>query len=217
MKFAFGEYNQIDAGGYAQLYERFTPLTAAIRELAQASLRTDVDSDTLRTATKTLEALTRTLQAEQRPRPDRQTRHVDTGRAVVWSNPVTGPRNPIAPPLHVHHESDGRCWSEFTLGEIYEGPPGMVHGGVVSMVLDQVLGEVASDGMRLPRFTGTLTVKYVRGTPLGQLRVDAWVDRDENHKTHVRGHISDAHGPTAEAEGIFITPAWAREQESGGR
>jgi hypothetical protein len=67
--------------------------------------------------------------------------------------------------------------------------------------------------MTKPRFTGTITVKYLRGTPLGPLRAEAFVDRTEGVKTFARGFISDAAGITVEAEGVFIQPAWAREAE----
>ena len=107
-------------------------------------------------------------------------RYVVGGRPLVWSNAVIGLRNPIAPPLTIHHEGDGtRCWSEFTLNGAYEGPPGLVHGGVCALILDHVLGEAASEGLTKPLFTGTITVRYVRGTPLGRLRAEAAVERTE--------------------------------------
>jgi acyl-coenzyme A thioesterase PaaI-like protein len=88
-----------------------------------------------------------------------------------------------------------------------------VHGGVCALVLDHVLGEAASAGLTKPLFTGTLTVRFVRGTPLGRLRADAAVERTEGVKSFVSGHLSDGEGITVEAEGIFIKPAWARDAE----
>jgi hypothetical protein len=76
-----------------------------------------------------------------------------------------------------------------------------------------MLGEAASEGLSKPRFTGTITVKYLRGTPLGPLRSDAWIDRKHGVKVFARGSISDAAGVTVEAEGVFIEPSWARETE----
>jgi acyl-coenzyme A thioesterase PaaI-like protein len=86
-----------------------------------------------------------------------------------------------------------------------------VHGGICALVLDHILGEVASGGLHEPRYTGTITCRYRRGTPLGPLRAEAYIDRTEGVKTFARGHISDADGITVEAEGVFITPAWARD------
>jgi acyl-coenzyme A thioesterase PaaI-like protein len=78
-------------------------------------------------------------------------------------------------------------------------------------VLDQILGEVASDGLTKPLFTGTITLKYLRGTPLGALRAEAWIDRVDGVKTYARGELRDAEGVTVQADGVFIMPAWARE------
>jgi len=80
-------------------------------------------------------------------------------------------------------------------------------------VLDHMLGEAASQGLTKPLFTGTITVKYLRGTPLGALRAEAIVERTEGVKAFARGQLSDAAGVTVEAEGVFIMPVWAREAE----
>lgn len=206
------EFEQIGTEEYAELSQRYVPLAEAVRALAAVSLHTGVGPDVVRDSTAAIEAVTEMLAAEHNDRPLRFQRHRTTGRPVVWSNPVIGVRNPLAPPLIVHHESGGRCWSEFTLGSVYEGPPGLVHGGISAMILDQLLGEVATDQLTTPKYTGTITVKYLRGTPLGPLRAEAFVERSENHKTYARGFISDAQGPTAEAEGVFIMPIWARDR-----
>ena len=206
-------FEQIGAREYTELCDRYAPLTAAVRDLVDISMRTDVDSGTIANAITAIESVTEMLRTRQADRPPRFQRHEITGRPVVWSNPVIGLRNPLAPPLTVRHDSGGRCWSEFTLGSVYEGPPGLVHGGISAMILDQLLGEVATDQLMTPKFTGTITVRYLRGTPLGPLRAEAVIERTENHKTYARGFISDAQGPTAEAEGVFIMPMWAREQE----
>lgn len=196
---------------YQELHRRYAPLATAIRELMQASLHTAVDADTAHSATAAVEAVTATLNREQRSRTGWATRHEATGRPVVWSNPAVGVRNPLAPPIRVQHGPDGTAWSEFTLGGVYEGPPGLVHGGICALVLDQLLGEAATRQLTEPRFTGAISLRYLRGTPLGPLRAEARIDRVERHKTYARGSISDGRGPTVEAEGIFITPAWARD------
>ena len=94
-----------------------------------------------------------------------------------------GLRNAIAPPMEIHHEGDGRYWAEFDLGVAYEGPPGLVHGGICALVLDHILGEAASEGLTKPRFTGTITMRYLRGTPLGPLRAEAFIERTEGFKS----------------------------------
>ena len=198
----------------AQEYERqhalYGPLTEALRKLIGAGIRTEVDEDTVRQAQSAIEAVTETLERKQRTVTS-TLRHEGTGRPLTWANPAVGLRNAIAPPMIIHHEADGRCASEFSLSAAYEGPPGWVHGGICALVLDHILGEAASEGMTLPKFTGTITVKYLRGTPLGPLRAAAWIERVDGFKTYARGELSDADGVTVEAEGVFIQPAWARD------
>jgi len=197
-----------------QEYERqrvlYEPLTAAIRDLIDAGIHTDVDEDTARQAQAAIESVSRLLRSKQRTATS-TLRHEDTGRPLAWANPAVGLRNAIAPPMIIHHEADGRAWSEFTLNGAYEGPPGWVHGGICALVLDHILGEAASDGLTKPKFTGTITLRYLRGTPLGPLRAEAFIDRVEGVKTYARGVLRDADGTTVEADGVFIEPAWARE------
>lgn len=204
-------YEVMSADEHDRLAALYGPLTDDVRELIQAALRTDAEQDSIDVARTAIQAATAALRSRQRDE-SQVVSYAVGGRPVVWSNAVIGLRNPIAPPLTVHHEGDGtRCWSEFTLNAAYEGPPGLVHGGVCALILDHVLGEAASEGLTKPLFTGTITVRYVRGTPLGRIRADAAVERTEGIKSFVSGHLSDAEGITAEAEGIFIQPAWARE------
>jgi len=195
----------------AQIREREAvagPVTHAVRELIDATIRTTVDADELRAVHGEIEALTKRLRAEQSPGPA-GVRFNSEGYAWNWGNAVVGLRNPIAPPLRIVHEKPGRAHATADLGAAYEGPPGLVHGGVTAMLLDHLMGETASAGFTRVTFTGTLTMTYRRGTPLGPLRLDAHIDREEGRKVWVLAAIGDAEGPTVEAEGVFIVPAWA--------
>ncbi|GFG55138.1 thioesterase [Mycolicibacterium agri] len=200
-------FEEISADELNRLQALYGPLTDAVRRVVQAGIRTGADEQTIREAQASIEAVAEKLEASADADVVRMA--VD-GRPVVWGNPVTGFRNAIAPPLIMHTEPDGLWWSEFEVGEPYQGPPGWVHGGVLALVLDQVLGEVASEGLSKPMFTGTITMRYLRGTPLGRLRAEAAIERIDGYKTFVSGHISDSDGKTVEAEGIWIKPAWAR-------
>ena len=206
-------YEVMSADEHDRLAALWGPLTDDVRELIRLALRTDADPDSIDAARTAIRTANDVLRSRQ-PDESQVVRYSVEGRPVVWSNAVIGLRNAIAPPLTVHHDDDAtRCWSEFTLNSAYEGPPGLVHGGVCALVLDHVLGEAASAGLTKPLFTGTLTVRFVRGTPLGRLRADAAVERTEGVKSFVSGHLSDGEGITVEAEGIFIKPAWAGDAE----
>ncbi|WP_232375459.1 PaaI family thioesterase [Mycolicibacterium baixiangningiae] len=203
-------FDVVSGDEYARLAALYEPLTQAIRDLVDAGLRTGVDDATIAAARASVESVTQTLNSRQHERT-RTLRHADTGRPLAWANPAVGLRNAIAPPMRIERTDDDRWVSDFTLGAAYEGPPNLVHGGICALVLDHLLGEAASDGLTKPLFTGTITLRYLRGTPLGPLHAEAWIDRADGVKTFARGELSDADGVTVEAEGIFIRPAWARD------
>ncbi|WP_434084994.1 hotdog domain-containing protein [Mycobacterium paraterrae] len=206
-------YEAMSADEHDRLAALYGPLTQDVRDLIEAVLDTDADPASLDAAREAIRTAADALRRRQRD-PTQTVRYAVGGRPVVWNNAAIGLRNAVAPPLTIQHGDDGSsCWSEFTLGAAYEGPPGWVHGGVCALVLDHVLGEAASAGLTKPLFTGTLTLRFVRGTPLGRLRAEAAVERTEGVKSFVSGHLSDTDGVTVEAEGIFITPAWARVGE----
>lgn len=189
----------------------YGPLTAAVRDLVDATIRTQVDPEDVRTAQAEVEAVTARLRKSQIDGAYGVRFGADGGRG--WGNAVVGLRNPLAPPLVIEHHpaEDGRVHSDFHLGAAYEGPPGLVHGGVSSMILDQMLGEAAGAGGR-PGMTATLTLTYRQATPLGDLRAEAWIERATGYKTWARGHLVGSDGVTVEAEGLFILPRWARER-----
>ncbi len=189
----------------------YGPFTDAVRDLVDATIRTLVDEEEIRTAQAEIEAVTARLRKDELE-GSFGVRFSAEGRGRPWGNAVVGLRNPVAPPLVIVHDSaeEGRVHADFHLGAAYEGPPSLVHGGVASLVLDQMLGEAAGAGGR-PGMTATLTLHYRQPTPLGDLRAEAWIERAEGHKTWARGHILGPDGVTVEAEGLFILPRWARE------
>lgn len=200
----------IDGDEIARREALFGPLADTVRELIDVTIRSEADEDTIREAAQRIRSVTKRLN-ERHCEGGFGVRFTEHGHAMAWGNAVIGLRNAIAPPLFVERAEDGGMCSSFTLGAAYEGPPGLVHGGVCALVLDQVCGMAASTTK--PNFTGTLTLRYRRPTPLGPVRAQARIDRVEGVKTFVVGELCDADGTvTVSAEGVFILPAWAREQ-----
>jgi acyl-coenzyme A thioesterase PaaI-like protein len=191
----------------------YGPLAEAVRGLVDATIRTTVPPEEAALALAEVEAVVKRLRAEQLPGPA-GVRFNSEGRAWNWGNAVVGLRNAIAPPLEITHVSSGLAHASVDLGAAYEGPPGLVHGGVTAMLLDHLMGETAAASFTRVTFTGTLTMTYRRGTPLGPLRLDARIDREQGRKVWVVASIGDAEGPTVEAEGIFIIPKWATGEAS---
>lgn len=197
----------IDFGALESVY---APLAESLRRLIDISIRTEAGAAAVAAATSKIDSAAAELSGALKPGPFGVHRNPD-GQTIAWGNAVVGLRNPIAPPLVIHHEPDGLVWSEFVLGAAYEGPPDTVHGGVCALVLDHVLGATAHQPDK-PAFTGTLTLRYRRPTALGRpLRAQAHVERVEGVKTFAVGHLADEHGVTVEADGIFIHPRPAAE------
>lgn len=190
-----------DAAALRAIYE---PLADSVRRLIDISIRTEVDESIVAAAKAKIDSAAAELSTVM-THGSFGVRQTDDGQSMAWGNVVIGVRNPVAPPLVIHHEPDGSVWTDFELGAAYEGPAGHAHGGVCALVLDHVLGATAHKPGR-PAVTGTLTIRYLRGTPLGPLRAEASIDRVEGVKTFAVGNIADAKGITVWAEGVFIHP-----------
>jgi acyl-coenzyme A thioesterase PaaI-like protein len=120
-------------------------------------------------------------------------------------SPVIGPLNAIAPP--VEFEFDGKeITAEHVFDAPYNGPPTAVHGGIIALVFDELLGALGA--MRdIGGFTGTLTLRYRSLTPIGKpIRMRTWIERQEGRKTFIAGTMHQDETLCAEAEGIFIRP-----------
>lgn len=203
-------HDQTPCIDFGELESVYAPLAESLRRLIDISIRTEAGAAAVAAATSKIDSAAAELSGALKPGPFGVHRNPN-GQTIAWGNAVVGLRNPIAPPLVIHHEPDGLVWSEFVLGAAYEGPPDTVHGGVCALVLDHVLGATAHQPDK-PAFTGTLTLRYRRPTALGRpLRAQAHVERVEGVKTFAVGHLADEHGITVEADGIFIHPRPAAE------
>jgi hypothetical protein len=123
-------------------------------------------------------------------------------------SPISGESNPLAAPLRLWLDGDVTR-GQATYGAAYEGPPGLVHGGVLVAAFDELLA-VAQAASGTAGFTGTLTIRLRRPTPLlRSIDYEGGVDRVEGRKIHAWGRSSCDGEVTAEAEGIFIKGAEA--------
>jgi len=120
---------------------------------------------------------------------------------------IAGRSNPLAAPVQWETGPDGVTRGHAVFGPAYEGPPGCVHGGFVAAAFDDLLGS-AQTASGSAGYTGTLTVRMIRPTPLGK-RIDyeAAVDRVEGRKIHVWGTADCGGERLAEAGIVFIAPA----------
>lgn len=126
------------------------------------------------------------------------------GEGVARHDPVTGPENAVAPPLHLSGSDDGSIGGTVSLGLPYQGPPGCVHGGVSALLLDHTLG-VANHWAGPSGMTARLTVDYHRTVPLfEELVVTARQVSVEGRKIHTTGEIRSGGEVCVSATGLFI-------------
>jgi hypothetical protein len=205
-----------DAGlrSQAQHVTELTQLVDSTRALIRTVRVADAPVDALTRATALVEEATALLRphevaglrgqnALRVDLPDRDEFATgDPARFFPYS-PVVGPLNPVAPPVTFTFDGE-RLTGKGALPAPYTGPPGAVHGGVVALVFDELLGAINAC-LGLGAYTGTLTVRYERLTPIDrELELEAWVDRTEGRKVFAKGTISADGEVTARAEGIFI-------------
>ena len=184
-------------------------LGAAIRALSRWSLVADDEVDIERAAS-TLETLAQEMRNGD---PEPITRFIsplddDPDQRLVNAqgrHPLLGSTHPIAPHIELRVEGD------LTLGDVtfdirFEGNKGWVHGGFIAAGFDIVAVQAARlSGRSGP--TGTLTVRFLAPTPVGQaLRYEGQFLRAEGRKLHSKGRLVrvDDGSVTAEADAIVV-------------
>jgi hypothetical protein len=179
-------------------------LAAALRDLVDAAVTAEPRTEAeLETAASHVRAVTRELAGEHAPARGTRARVETVGTDYQHRSVVAGPVNPIAPDWSWHDDGE-LIVARGSFGAAYEGPPGLVHGGFVALVLDEFLGllnaQRGDDAL-----TGTLTVRYLLPTPLNeQLDVVARRHGNDGRKIVNTATLTRQERALAEAEGVFV-------------
>lgn len=124
---------------------------------------------------------------------------------VLPYSPISGPLNPIAPPVHLEYIAQTQILeSRVTCGRAYEGPPNMIHGAVISGIYDQILAlsSVCSDKAG---HTAFLHIDFLRPSPLhSELHFRSWVKSIDGRKVTIAGECEYQGEILSRAEGLFI-------------
>jgi acyl-coenzyme A thioesterase PaaI-like protein len=120
---------------------------------------------------------------------------------------VCGRENAFGLKLNFYEPSPGEVVVDYTVPEHYQGYPGVVHGGVVAAMLDEVTGRVHMGG-EPPRFmfTARLDVRYRKNVPVGQpLRILGHAGKSRERTATATGQIFGPDGELlAEAEAVLV-------------
>ena len=196
----------------------------AVRRLGHALMAHDVDEELLQRVAEQLDGLA--ADAERAGR-----RHRDVGELtrrmfeedvpdrapVVHFDEcfVSGPWNPLGIGIDVVRDGEAAV-AQIVLGAAFEGGPGMAHGGIVAALFDDVLGYLLTVH-RVPGFTGELTVRYLRPTPVGTpLTLRGWVVQRSGRRLHTAAQLHAGDELVASATAVFVEIDAARMSAARG-
>ena len=100
----------------------------------------------------------------------------------------------------------GRVLAEYSVPDIYQGFPGVVHGGIVFTMLDEVLGRVAMVGDHTKfMMTAKVEVRFRKPVPTGEpLQIHGKVDRRRGRLSFASAELRLPDGSiAAEAQGMM--------------
>lgn len=82
---------------------------------------------------------------------------------------ICGLENPVGLKLKIYEVEAGTIETTYTAPEHFQGYPGVLHGGIVAAILDEISGRAHLGDLAAPRFmfTAKLEVKYRRNVPTG--------------------------------------------------
>jgi acyl-coenzyme A thioesterase PaaI-like protein len=83
---------------------------------------------------------------------------------------ICGLENPVGLKLRLFQVEPGVIETTYTAPDHFQGYPGVLHGGIVATILDEVSGRAQMGDPSKPRFmfTGKLEVKYRKNVPTGK-------------------------------------------------
>lgn len=179
-----------------------------MRSLSEAVVRSEAEIDELLGAA----AVARDL-AERLWLSARDVRHLpsvdDLREGIRYFSLGTGLGHPVSPPLRLSEEPDGTLVGRADLGARLEGPPGLLHGGMIALLFDEVLGWAAARA-HAHGMTAQLEITYRRAVPLDvEIVIVARTTGHEGRKVWVEATLAAAESPDttlATAKALFVRP-----------
>jgi acyl-coenzyme A thioesterase PaaI-like protein len=171
-------------------------LGAALRGLLDGAVRTGATADEIDAAAQTVTSLTDRLTA-------RPARHRPQDTPFHPLSLVGGSAHPVGPQLQFERTRDGVAGT-VRLGPVFEGGPGLAHGGVLALLFDHAMGAAVCVAGSAA-MTRTLDVVYLAPTPHGaDLHISAKIERTEGRKIYTAAQLRHGDTVAATATGLFI-------------
>jgi acyl-coenzyme A thioesterase PaaI-like protein len=121
---------------------------------------------------------------------------------------VCGLENPVGLHLRIYQTAPDEVETTFTAPEHFQGYPGVLHGGIVASILDEISGRAHMGAdPSTPRFmfTARLEVRYRRNVPVGvPLRIIGKALKSKKRTAEAWAGIHDAVSGELLAEGSSL-------------
>jgi len=129
---------------------------------------------------------------------------------------ICGLENPIGLHLHLYETEPGVVESTYLAPDHFQGYPGVLHGGIVAAIIDEVSGRahMGSDPNN-PRFmfTAKLEIKYRQNVPIGKaLKIIGRAGKSKSKSAEAWAGIYDAETDELLAEGNVLLINVSQEQ-----
>lgn len=119
--------------------------------------------------------------------------------------------------MRFYNVGPGQVEASYSVPRSFEGYPGVVHGGIIAAMLDEVVGRVAmTDDPNHFLVTAKLELRYRAPVPVEtELRLRGWLERDRGRLVTAAGEILLSDGTVAvEAEATLMDkPGQAADEE----
>ena len=115
-----------------------------------------------------------------------------------------GEKNPIG--LHLNFEPiEDKVVAKKIVAKEYQGYSNVVHGGIVTLMLDEAMGNYVQKIYNEQAMTGRLEVRYKQPTPVEtELKISAWQESQRRNIIFLKAAVETPDGTiTAEATAKF--------------
>ncbi len=121
---------------------------------------------------------------------------------------ICGLQNPVGLKLRIFQTEPGVIETTYTAPEHFQGYPGVLHGGIVATILDEISGRAQMGDPSAPKFmfTAKIEVKYRKNVPIGKpLKIIGRAGRSKGKTSESWAGIYDEEGTLlAEANTLLI-------------
>ncbi|HEK86340.1 MAG: PaaI family thioesterase [Candidatus Saccharicenans sp.] len=119
---------------------------------------------------------------------------------------VCGDENPAGLRLNFYFDpGERKAWTELVPGQHFEGYRGVLHGGIISSILDEVMIKAILQDNILA-VTSKLTIEFKKPAIIGEkLRAEGWVTGRKGKVFFTEGRLLRANGQLiATGSGIYV-------------